>query len=113
MRCLFCSIIEKNFPSKTVYEDEKVLAFHDVKPQAPVHILVVPKKHLSTALDLKKEDNELCGHLFQAANKIAKDMGVAEKGFRLVLNCNRDAGQTVYHLHLHLLAGRLMQWPPG
>lgn len=113
MNCLFCSIIEKKFPSKVVYEDEHVLAFQDVKPQAPVHILVVPKKHISTVLETKPEDNELIGNLFQVANKIAKDKGVDERGFRLVINCNREAGQTVYHMHLHLLGGRPMHWPPG
>lgn len=113
MNCLFCSIIEKKFPSKEVYEDEHVLAFQDVKPQAPIHILVVPKKHISTMLETKPEDNELIGHLFQVANKIARDKGVAEKGFRLVINCNHEAGQTIYHTHLHLLAGRPMRWPPG
>lgn len=113
MDCLFCSILEKKFPSKAVYEDEHVFAFEDVNPQAPIHILVVPKKHISTMLEVKPEDNDLIGHLFQIANKIAKDRGVAERGFRLVMNCNREAGQTIYHLHLHLLAGRPMHWPPG
>ncbi len=113
MNCLFCSIIEKKFPSKVVYEDKSVFAFEDVNPQAPIHILVVPKKHISTVLETKPEDNELIGHLFQVANKIARDKGVAEKGFRLVINCNREAGQTIYHTHLHLLAGRPMHWPPG
>ncbi len=113
MNCLFCSIVEKKFPSKILYEDETVIALEDINPQAPVHILLLPKKHISTALEVKPEDNELIGHLFQTANKIAKDRGVAEKGFRIVMNCNREAGQTVYHLHLHLLAGRPMKWPPG
>ncbi len=113
MNCLFCSIIEKKFPSKILYEDKTAIALEDKNPQAPVHILVLPKKHISTALEAKPEDNELIGHLFQIANKIAKDRGVAEKGFRIVMNCNSEAGQTVYHLHLHLLAGRPMRWPPG
>ncbi len=113
MNCLFCKIINGEIPAKPVYEDERVLAFNDVNPQAPVHILIVPKKHISTILEATPEDNELIGHMLQAANKIAKDNGVAERGFRLVMNCNRDAGQTVFHIHLHLLAGRGMHWPPG
>ncbi len=113
MDCLFCKIIKNEIPSKTVYDDDEILAFEDVNPQAPVHILVIPKKHISTPLDMEKEDNELIGRLFQVANKLAKDRGVAERGFRLVMNCNREAGQTVFHLHLHLLAGRAMHWPPG
>ncbi len=113
MNCLFCSIIEKKFPSKIIYEDKTVIAMEDKNPQAPVHILLLPKKHIATVLEAKPEDNELIGHLFQTANKIAKDRAVAEKGFRIVMNCNQEAGQTVYHLHLHLLAGRPMKWPPG
>ncbi len=113
MRCLFCKIIEKEIPSKTVYEDKHILAFEDINRQAPIHILIIPKKHISKALDISNEDIEMIGKLFQVANKIAKDRGVAERGFRLVMNCNREAGQTVFHLHLHLLAGRIMHWPPG
>ena len=113
MNCLFCRIIDKKIPSKKVYEDEHVFAFEDINPQAPIHILIIPKKHISTTLDITHEDNELIGHLFQAANKIAKDRGVAERGFRLVINCNPESGQTIYHIHIHLLAGRVMHWPPG
>ncbi len=111
--CLFCKIIERKIPSKIVYEDELSLAFEDISPQAPAHLLIIPKKHLSTALDLTEQDNALVGHLFQVAKKIACDKGVAEKGFRLVMNTNPEAGQSVYHIHLHLLGGRLMHWPPG
>ncbi len=113
MSCLFCRIIDKEIPSKIIYENEQVLAFEDTNPQAPTHILVVPKKHISTSLEISGGDNELIGLMFQAANKIAKDRGVAERGFRLVMNCNQEAGQTVFHIHLHLLAGRRMSWPPG
>ncbi len=113
MDCLFCRIIGKEIPAKTVYDDDDILAFEDINPQAPVHILVIPKKHISTSLDIREEDNELIGRLFQVANRLARDRGVAERGFRLVMNCNREAGQTVFHLHLHLLAGRAMHWPPG
>ena len=113
MSCLFCRIVEKKIPSKTVYEDDNILAFEDLTPQAPLHILVIPKKHISTSLDIENDDHELIGQMFQAANRIAKEKGVADKGFRLVMNCNREAGQTVFHIHLHLLAGRPMHWPPG
>ncbi|MBI4686370.1 MAG: histidine triad nucleotide-binding protein [Nitrospirae bacterium] len=113
MDCIFCKIIDKKIPSKMVYEDESVYAFEDIHPQAPIHILIVPKKHIDTILEAKAEDNELVGQMFQTANKIADERGVAQRGFRLVLNCNSEAGQSVYHIHLHLLAGRAMHWPPG
>ncbi len=113
MSCLFCKLIKKEIPSKVVYEDEEVFAFEDVNPQAPIHILVIPKKHIPTSLDIKEEDNELIGRMYQTANNIAKDKGISEKGFRLVMNCNEEAGQTVFHIHLHLLGGRIMHWPPG
>lgn len=111
--CLFCRIVSKKIPAKIIYEDERVLAFEDINPQAPVHSLLIPKKHISTTLDIKDETNELIGHLFQTAGKIAKEKGVAESGFRLVVNTNPEAGQTVYHLHIHILGGRHMHWPPG
>ncbi|OHE57389.1 MAG: histidine triad nucleotide-binding protein [Thermodesulfovibrio sp. RBG_19FT_COMBO_42_12] len=113
MNCIFCEIIEKRRSAKIIYEDELSLAFDDINPQAPVHTLVIPKKHISTNLDLKGEDNALIGHLFQVANSIARDKGIAERGFRLIMNCNREAGQTIFHLHLHILGGRIMYWPPG
>lgn len=111
--CIFCKIIGKKIPSKIIYEDELSLAFEDINPQAPVHTLVIPKKHIPTLLDLKEEDNSLIAHLFKVTNKIAKDKGIAERGFRLVTNCNPESGQTVYHIHIHLLGGRFMHWPPG
>ena len=113
MECIFCKIINKTIPAKVIHEDEFVLAFEDINPQAPVHTLVIPRKHISTNLDIKKEDNGLLGHLFQVANKIARDKGIAERGFRLVMNCNPESGQTVFHIHLHILGGRQMHWPPG
>jgi len=113
MNCIFCRIIDKKIPSKIVYEDKDVFAFEDINPQAPLHILIVPKKHISTILEAGEEDNELIRQLFQVAGKIARDKGVAERGFRLVMNCNPESGQTIYHIHLHLLAGRTMRWPPG
>ena len=111
--CLFCKIIEKQIPAKIVFEDDLCLAFEDLNPQAPVHTLVIPKKHISTLLDLQEDDKDLMGHLIGIANKIAKDKGIAERGFRIVANCNPESGQTVYHIHLHVLGGRIMHWPPG
>jgi len=113
MGCIFCDIIKKKVPAKVIYEDDHALAFEDIRPQAPVHTLVIPKKHISTNLELQENDNNLIGHLFQVANKLARDKGIAERGFRLVMNCNPDAGQTVFHIHLHILGGRPMHWPPG
>lgn len=108
MKCIFCEIIEKKRPAKILYEDESVIAFEDIYPHAPVHSLVVPKKHIPTNLEISEKDNELIGHMFQVANKIAIDKGIAERGFRLVVNCNPEAGQVVFHLHLHVLGGRKM-----
>lgn len=113
MGCIFCEIIEKKRPARLIYEDEFVVAFEDINPQAPVHTLVVPKKHIPTILEIGEEDNSLIGHLFRTANKIAKDKGIADRGFRLVMNCNEESGQTVFHIHLHILGGRFMHWPPG
>lgn len=111
--CLFCKISAKKIPAKLVYEDNEVVAFDDINPQAPVHVLIVPKKHISTSLDITEEDNALIGRLFRAAGKIAEERGVAQRGFRLLMNTNAEAGQSVYHIHLHLLGGRQMNWPPG
>jgi histidine triad (HIT) family protein len=113
MGCLFCEIAEKKRPAQLIYEDDLVIAFEDINPQAPVHCLIVPKKHIPTSLEIEAEDNELVGHLFQIGNKIAKDKGIAGRGFRLVMNCNSESGQTVFHIHLHILGGRFMNWPPG
>ncbi len=106
MSCIFCKIINKEIPSKVVYEDEKIIAFEDINPQAPCHILLVPKNHISTLLEIKETDKELIGHLFFVANQIAKDRGIAERGFRVVVNCNEEGGQKIFHLHFHLLGGR-------
>lgn len=111
MDCLFCKIINKEINSNIVYEDPGVIAFTDVNPKAPVHILIIPKKHIATPLDIK--DETLIGRLYAVANKIAIDKNIAQSGFRLVMNCNKDAGQSVFHIHLHLLGGRIMGWPPG
>lgn len=113
MNCIFCRIVKGEIPSKKVYEDDHVLAFHDIAPQAPIHILIIPKKHFSTILDIEETDKSLIGHIFTVANRIAKEQGFSDRGFRIVTNCNSDGGQTVFHLHFHLLAGRQMHWPPG
>lgn len=113
MDCIFCKILKREIPSKIVYEDDQCLAFEDINPQAPIHILVIPKKHISTALDISEADRELLGHLVLVASRIAQEKNIAQSGYRLVLNTNRDAGQTVFHIHLHLLGGRVMSWPPG
>lgn len=113
MECVFCKIIDRRIPARIIHEDGESIAFEDINPQAPVHVLVVPKRHISTTLDMKDDDRPLVGHLFQVANDVARAKGIAERGFRLVINCNRDAGQTVFHIHLHLLGGRVMHWPPG
>jgi histidine triad (HIT) family protein len=111
--CLFCGIIEGKVKGELVYEDPSVIAFKDIGPKAPVHILIVPRKHIASLLDLGPEDRELVGDIFRVAAKLAQEQGIANKGFRVVVNCGADAGQTVFHLHYHLLGGRHMNWPPG
>lgn len=109
---IFSKIINREIPADIQYEDDLVLAFSDVNPQAPTHLLIIPKKPIATVNDIQMEDREVIGHLFVVAAKIAKDKGFAEDGYRVVMNCNQHGGQTVYHLHLHLLAGKAMGWPP-
>lgn len=111
--CIFCKIINREINSNVVYEDDKVFAFRDINPQAPTHILIVTKKHISTLLESNTEDEPLLGYLFTVARNLARKEGIAERGFRTVVNCNAEAGQTVFHLHMHLLGGRAMGWPPG
>ena len=113
MNCLFCKIINREIPSSIVYEDDRLLAFNDINPQAPTHVLVIPKKHVESLNDLQPGDDELIGELVRRAAAIAGERGIAAGGFRTVFNTNRDAGQTVFHVHLHLLGGRSMAWPPG
>jgi histidine triad (HIT) family protein len=113
MPSLFTKIIQREIPAKIVFENESVLAFEDIHPQAPHHFLIVPKKEIPTINDLDGSDATLVGELFLAAKELAKKLGVDESGYRVVMNCNRDAGQTVFHLHLHFLAGRALHWPPG
>ena len=103
--CVFCKIVNREIPAKVVYEDDKVMAFHDINPQAPVHILVIPKEHIPTVNDLEEKHKELIGHIFMVIKEIAKEMGIAESGYRVLVNCNRDGGQEIYHLHFHLLGG--------
>jgi histidine triad (HIT) family protein len=111
--CLFCKIVERKISASLVYEDERVLAFNDINPQAPTHVLVVPKRHIESLNEIGTEDDQLVGELVRRAAAIAKERGLAAGGFRTVFNTNRDAGQTVLHIHLHLLGGRAMHWPPG
>lgn len=111
--CIFCKIVNGDIPATKVYEDEDVLAFRDLNPQAPVHVLVIPRKHIATTNDLQPDDAALVGKMYLAAQQIARDEGISESGYRTVINCNAEAGQTVFHIHLHLLGGRPMGWPPG
>ena len=113
MDCLFCKIINGDIPAEIIYQDDDVLGFKDVNPQAPTHVLFVPKRHIATVNDLAAEDAELVGKLFLAAKKVAAEIGFEDEGYRLVMNCNAGAGQTVFHIHLHMLAERTLHWPPG
>jgi len=113
MDCIFCKIAKGDIPATIIYSDDHVVAFEDLHPQAPHHKLIIPRKHISTLNDLQPEDTELMGHLVQAAGKLAEKLNMAKEGYRLVLNCNAKGGQTVYHIHAHLLGGRQMSWPPG
>ena len=113
MDCLFCSIIKGEIPSTKVYEDEQVYGFLDIDPQAPTHIILIPKTHIPSANALTEENAGVVGHIFAVAAKLAKELGFAEKGYRIVNNCGEDGGQTVGHIHFHLLAGRNLGWPPG
>ncbi len=111
--CLFCKIRDGEIPADLVYQNDEVLAFNDVNPQAPTHLLIIPKKHVSTVNDVNQEDEVMMGKLFSAAKQNAAEKGLSDDGYRLVVNCNEGAGQTVFHIHMHLLAGRAMTWPPG
>lgn len=111
--CLFCRIVAKKIPSKLVYEDDRALAFQDINPQAPVHLLLIPKKHFNSILDIQAEDLPFLTHLMELIPKLAKEHGLTESGFRTVINTGAQGGQTVHHLHLHLIGGRQMTWPPG
>ena len=111
--CLFCKIVAGRIPAGVVHEDDDLIAFTDINPQAPLHVLIVPRRHIPTLNDLTAGDNGLIGSMFRAAAALARKHGYHERGYRTVFNCNREAGQTVFHIHLHLLAGRGFTWPPG
>jgi len=113
MPCLFCQIAEKKIPARVAFEDEHVLAFHDINPQAPVHVLVVPKRHITSLLDVAEGDDALVGRLVRVARDLARELGLNDRGFRLVFNTGEDAGYSVFHIHLHLVGGRPLGWPPG
>ena len=111
--CIFCKIVKGNIPAKIVFKDDKVVAFEEINPQAPVHILIVSTKHIPTLLDLTEEDEKLVGYMHTVINQIAAEKSLNESGFRLVANCKEDAGQEVFHIHIHMLGGRKFGWPPG
>ncbi len=111
--CLFCKIVAGDIPADIVFESDAAIAFRDISPQAPTHILVIPRKHISTINDLEEDDRTLVGDLYLAAKQIAADEGIDESGYRAVMNCNEGAGQSVFHIHLHVLGGRGLAWPPG
>jgi histidine triad (HIT) family protein len=111
--CLFCKLIARKVPASIVYEDERILAFNDINPQAPTHVLIVPKRHVASLNDLTPDDDQMVGELVRRAAAIASERGISASGFRTVFNTNREAGQTVFHIHLHLIGGRSLHWPPG
>lgn len=113
MECLFCKIASGDIPANIIYQDEHVVCFDDIQPQAPYHKLIIPRKHIATINDIEQQDQALIGYMTTTAAKIAKHLEIAEKGYRLVFNCNSQGGQMVYHIHLHLLGGKQMTWPPG
>ena len=113
MDCLFCKIAHKQIPARIAFENDRLIAFHDLFPQAPSHILIIPKTHFSTLNDVPPGENALLGEMMTAAAALAKELGFEESGYRVVMNCNPDGGQSVYHIHLHMLAGRRLNWPPG
>ncbi len=113
MDCLFCNIASGKIPAKLIHEDDQVVAFDDINPQASVHKIIIPRKHIATLNEIQTEDNNLIGHMVQTAATLAKQLQIADNGYRLVMNCNAGGGQTVFHIHIHLLGGRHMTWPPG
>lgn len=113
MDCLFCQISQKKIPAKICYEDAHIIAFDDINAQAPYHKLIIPREHIPTINDLQPAHNLLIGNLYQVAKQLAQEYGVERSGYRIVMNCNGDGGQEVFHIHAHFLAGRAMQWPPG
>ena len=111
--CLFCKIVAGEIPSKKIYEDDKVLAFYDISAAAPVHFLVIPKEHISSANELDEKNSNIVSHIFMVINKIVRELNIADSGYRIVNNCGADGGQTVNHLHFHVLGARELKWPPG
>ena len=111
--CLFCKVLNGDIPADIVYESDSAIAFRDINPQAPTHVLVIPRKHVATINDLGEEDQEIVGSLYLAAKDIARAEGLSDEGYRVVMNCNEGAGQSVFHIHLHVLGGRALGWPPG
>lgn len=111
--CLFCKIAKGEIPSKRVYEDEKVYAFYDINPEAPTHFLVIPKEHIESANDLNDNNIDIVSHIFKVINKLVVELNIADTGYRIINNCGEDGGQTVKHLHFHVIGGRSLQWPPG
>ena len=111
--CLFCKILAGDIPADIIYESESTIAFRDINPQAPTHVVIIPRRHIATINDLEDRDRETIGNLYLAAKEIAADEGLSDPGYRVVMNCNAGAGQSVFHIHLHLLGGRGMKWPPG
>lgn len=113
MDCIFCKIIKGEIPAQIVYEDEELIAFNDINPRAPIHQLIVPRKHIATLNDLTEEESALAGHMLLTARRLTEKANIAKSGYRAVFNCNADGGQEIFHLHLHLLGGRPLHWPPG
>jgi histidine triad (HIT) family protein len=111
--CIFCKIVNKQIPSRIVYEDDSILAFHDIDPKAPVHVLVIPKQHIPSINEVTQENSQVIAHIFATMPKIAQQLGIKDSGYRVVVNCGKDAGQAVNHLHYHVLGGRSLTWPPG
>ena len=111
--CLFCKIADGKIPTKIEFQDEIAIAFQDINPQAPVHIIIIPRKHIPTILDIKSDDFGIMGYLYGVTSKVAENKGLNDDGFRLVANCGRSAGQEIQHIHIHILGGRLFGWPPG
>lgn len=111
--CIFCKIVNKEIPSDIIYEDDKIMAFKDVNPQSPAHVLVIPKEHIESSNDIDNENSQLIGHIFVTISKLAKELGISQDGYRIVNNCGEDGGQTVSHIHFHILGGRKFSWPPG
>lgn len=113
MSCIFCSIVNGEIPSKKIYEDEKVYAFYDINPEAPVHFLVIPKEHIASANEINEKNSDVISHIFLVINRIVRELGIDKEGYRVVNNCGKLGGQTVGHIHFHVLGGRELTWPPG